>query len=166
MKNFKAIAYHGSDDINLKEIEDIDFDYKKHKDHFLGRGFYLFRDSFKRAKNWTDEQHSGENKKVIEVELDINSEDILNFTSTHWGYELDFIEFYLKVCRSKKIHLGSFIDFLIDEMNVDIKAIAMIDLKTNNHLIPVSSEKYTLFAYGDVQICLKEKKPIMKFVEI
>ncbi len=108
MKNFKAIAYHGSDDINLKEIEDIDFDYKKHKDHFLGRGFYLFRDSFKRAKNWTDEQHSGENKKVIEVELDINSEDILNFTSTHWGYELDFIESYLKVCRSKKIHLGSF----------------------------------------------------------
>ncbi len=140
MKNFKAIAYHGSDDINLKEIEDIDFDYKKHKDHFLGRGFYLFRDSFKRAKNWTDEQHSGENKKVIEVELDINSEDILNFTSTHWGYELDFIEFYLKVCRSKKIHLGSFIDFLIDEMNVDIKAIAMIDLKTKNHLIPVSPE--------------------------
>lgn len=132
----------------------------------MGRGFYLFRDSFKRAKNWTDEQHSGENKKVIEVELDINSEDILNFTSTHWGYELDFIEFYLKVCRSKKIHLGSFIDFLIDEMNVDIKAIAMIDLKTKNHLIPVSSEKYTLFAYGDVQICLKEKKPIMKFVEI
>ena len=57
-------------------------------------------------------------------------------------------------------------DFLIDEMNVDIKAIAMIDLKTKNHLIPVSSEKYTLFAYGDVQICLKEKKPIMKFVEI
>ena len=44
MTNFIAIGYHGSkDELSKKKL---DFNYMQYKDHFLGRGFYIFRDSF------------------------------------------------------------------------------------------------------------------------
>jgi|GEM_PF-4833115 len=152
---FLAIGYHGTD-LDIKTKNDINFDHNQYKDHFLGRGLYLFRDSYKRAKGWTDNQHKG-NSTVLEVKLESDELEILNFTSSKWNYEMDILELFVELCKEHKIHFGTFLDFLIEQYELDIKAIAIIDLKTKNHFIPIRSEYKTLFAYGDIQICVKSQ---------
>ena len=46
MKNikFKSLGYHGTDMV-IESKDDIDFKYNLYQDHFLGCGFYLWRDS-------------------------------------------------------------------------------------------------------------------------
>lgn len=166
MKNFKAVGYHGTDR-QISSVNDIDFYHKQFQDHFLGRGFYLFRDSSKRALNWSKKQHtSDERGRVLEVKIKVPENEILNFSSSSWTYELDIFELYVEICRKHKIFFGSFIDFLIDELSVDIKALIMIDLKTKNHFIPINSNSYSLFAYGDIQICVKNSNIIKKIKQL
>ncbi len=158
MKNikFKSLGYHGTDMV-METKDDIKFQYKLYQDHFLGCGFYLWRDSPHRAKTWTKKQHTNNTNSVLEVEIEVNQNDILNFTSSKWSSEFEILKMFSEVCKARNIHFGSFIDFLIYELGVDIKAITMIDLKTKNHFIPIKSTQETLFAYGDIQICVKNK---------
>lgn len=54
---------------------------------------------------------------------------MLNFTSTNYNKEIEIIRLYLKYFKPKNIYFGEFIDFLIDELNVDIKLVTIMDLK-------------------------------------
>ena len=98
--------------------------------------------------------------KII-IEVDFNR--MLNFTSTNWGNELDVLELFLEVCKKYNIHFGIFLDLLIDKFGVEIDAIAMIDLRDKSSFIPIISEHKTLFAFGDIQICIKGKDIIKEF---
>lgn len=163
MVSFRAIGYHGTDR-DIVAVDDIYFEYKQYQDHFLGAGLYLWRDSYQRALSWTDNQHKeNELKNVIELEIKIKEDEILNFTSSKWGNEFEILKIFSEVCKSKKIHFGSFLDFLIYELGVEIKGITMIDLKTKNHFVPIKSKAKTLFAYGDIQICVKSKDIVENF---
>lgn len=166
MNIFKAIGYHGTDR-EISTVCDINFYHKQFQDHFLGRGFYLFRDSSKRALHWTNKQHdTNKSHSVVEVIIEVPEDEILNFSSSFWSLELEILELYIDVCRKYNIYFGSFIDFLIDELSIDIKAIAMIDLKTKNHFIPIKSISYSLFAYGDIQICVKNAEIIKNLKQL
>lgn len=162
---FKSLGYHGTDMV-IESKDDIKFQYKLYQDHFLGCGFYLWRDSPHRAKSWTENQHKKNTNSVLEVELEANQDEILNFTSSKWSSEFEILKMFSEVCKTKNIHFGSFIDFLIYELGVDIKAIAMIDLKTKNHFVPIKSTQKTLFAYGDIQICVKNKDIIKNLKKV
>lgn len=123
MNTFKAIGYHGTDDADVILTDGID--YKRPAgDVFLGRGFYLWRDSYERAFSWR-----GNKKDVIQVECECLKDEMLNFTSTNWNSEKDIIRLYLKYFKPKQIYFGEFIDFLIDELEVDIKLVTIMDLK-------------------------------------
>ncbi|CAM3901288.1 hypothetical protein [Arcobacter cloacae] len=166
MAIFKAIGYHGTNK-EIKSKEDINFQYKQYQDHFLGCGFYLWRDSPYRAKNWTDNQHESNGlNSVLEIELQVNEDEILNFTSSKWSNELEVLKIFNEVCMKKGLHFGSFIDFLIYELDIDLKVISMMDLKAKNHFVPINSNAKTLFAYGDIQICVKSKDVIQEFKKV
>jgi len=160
--NFIAIGYHGSKDELLKEK--IDFNYMQYEDHFLGRGFYIFRDSYNRAVEWADNRHKdSKDNHIYQVEIDTSFDKILNFTSTNWGYELDVLELFLEICKKYSIHFGVFLDILIDKFKIDIDAIVMIDLRDSSYFVPIVSEHKTLFAFGDIQICIKSQNIISGF---
>ncbi len=156
----KIIGYHGTNNLSL-DFEGIDDNYGKFEDHFLGRGFYLFRDSKKRAYQWAKNRYKN-SVKVLEVEIEIEEEKILNFTSTNWEGEVEIIELFVEVCNNFNIFFGDFLDFLIDEIGIEIAAIMVIDLKTKNYFIPIQAERKlkTLFAFGDIQVCIKDKRII------
>lgn len=90
MHNFKAIGYHGTDKV-ISEKKHINFNHNEFKDHFLGRGFYLFRDSPKRALHWTTNKHDGIMNNVIEVEIEIPENEVLNFSSSIWSHEIKIL---------------------------------------------------------------------------
>ena len=91
---------------------------------------------------------------------------MLNFTSTNWGNELDVLELFLEICKKHNVHFGVFLDLLIDKFKVEIDAIAMIDLRNKSHFVPIVSEPHkTLFAFGDIQICIKTEKVIEEFTK-
>lgn len=155
MNTFKAIGYHGTDDASVILASGID--YKRPAgDVFLGRGFYLWRDSFERAFSW-----KGNKKDVLEVQCECLKDEMLNFTSTNWNSEKDIIRLYLKNFKPKQIYFGEFIDFLIDELKVDIKLVTIMDLKnkiTKLHIQdPFVNKNKTIFSHGDIQICIKDK---------
>jgi len=158
LNNFIAIGYHGSDSQNLK----VDYNLPKN-DVFLGRGFYIWRDSHSRATAWKS------SKYVYKVELSCQKEQMLNFTSISWNKELDIMKLYLRYFKPKEIYFGEFIDFLIDEEGVDIKLIAIMDLKnqlTKIHIQdPKNKRNKTIFSYGDIQICIKDDSVLTKDIQ-
>ena len=158
MNNFKAIGYHGTDNETLE----INFALPKN-DVFLGRGFYIWRDSYERAKTWKNSLY------VYEVEVSCSKDEMLNFTSVNWNQELDIMKLYLKYFKPKKIYFGEFIDFLIDEMDVDIKLVTIMDLKnkpTKIHIQdPYKNKNKTIFSYGDIQICIKDNSVLAKDIQ-
>jgi len=161
----KLIGYHGTNNKNLKNINNINIDYNR-GDCFLGKGFYLFRDSFKRAKKWTNYRNYDE-KYVLEVLVDVDEKNLLNFcTTADDEIILKFFRLYEKLCKEFNIYLGTFIDFLLEEMNIDIKVVMAIDLREKNkHIffpIEKGEENSTVFAIGDIQICIKDKNAIEK----
>ena len=159
MKSFKAIGYHGTDEEDLE----INFDLPTN-DVFLGRGFYIWRDSYEeRAITWKNSQY------VYEVEVSCPKDEMLNFTLVNWNKELDIIRLYLKYFKPKNIYFGEFIDFLIDKMNVDIKLVTIMDLKnkpTKIHIQdPYENKNKTIFSYGDIQICIKDSSALVKDIQ-
>ena len=165
--NYYAVGYHGTTeegaDIILDKSHGIDFS-RREGDVFLGRGFYVWRDSCHVAKNWKN------SKVIIEVKIECPQDEMLNFTSRIWNNELDIMKLYLKYFKPKEIYFGEFIDFLIDELGVDIKLITIMDLKnraTKIHIQdPLNHKNKTIFSYGDIQLCIKHKDIISEPREI
>lgn len=157
MTQFKATGYHSTDIADKILEEGIDFQLPKN-DVFLGRGFYLWRDSYHRASSWKKNQYK-DDLEVLEVELNCPKEDMLNFTSIKWNKELDIIKLYIKYFKPKKIYFGEFLDFLIDGLDVDIKLVMIMDLKnqlTKLHIQdPDEPKNKSIFSFGDIQICIK-----------
>lgn len=158
LNTYKAVGYHGTEnaDIILKK----GIDYKRLAgDVFLGRGFYLWRDSYNRAFNWQERKQD-----VIRVEIKCSNDEILNFTSSNFNSEKEIIRIYLKYFKPKNIYFGEFIDFLIDELKIDIKLVTIMDLKdkiTKLHIQDPNIDKNkTIFSYGDIQICLKNNEAL------
>jgi hypothetical protein len=155
---YKAIGYHGTSIDGKDTIFKKGIDLKRRSDDvFLGCGFYLWRDSYTRAKTWR------KSEVVLEVELDVKQENILNFTTSEQNNEKKILEIYFKYFESKKIYFGEFIDFLIDN-EVNIHLVTILDL-TNKHIIfptqdPYKSTDKSVLAYGDIQICIKNEKAI------
>jgi len=161
--NYYAIGYHGTKNASHIINNGIDFS-RREGDVFLGRGFYVWRDSYARAKIWNSAQN------VIESKIECPQDEMLNFTSIKWNKELDIIKLYLKYFKPKEIYFGEFIDFLIDELGVDIKLITIMDLRnqaTKIHIQdPLDNSKRTIFSYGDIQLCIKHKDIISEPREV
>ena len=163
--NYYAIGYHGTTEEGAEIILDSGIDFSRREgDVFLGRGFYVWRDSYKRAKIWNSAQ------KVIESQIKCPQDEMLNFTSINWNNELDIIKLYLKYFKPKEIYFGEFIDFLIDELGVDIKLITIMDLKnraTKIHIQdPLNRKNKTIFSYGDIQLCIKHQDIVSNLREV
>ena len=158
MIKFHAIGYHGSDNNNLQVNFNLPAD-----DVFLGRGFYIWRDSIERATKWKGSD------VVYKAVIECQKDEMLNFTSTNWNDELAIMKLYLKYFKSKKIYFGEFLDFLIDSVGVDIKLIAIMDMKnreTKLHIQdPYNSGNKTIFSYGDVQLCLKDSSVLTSDIQ-
>jgi len=153
--NYYAVGYHGTTEEGADTILNSGIDFSRREgDVFLGRGFYVWRDSFHVAKDWRN------SKVILEVKIECPQDKMLNFTSRIWNNELDIMKLYLKYFKPKEIYFGEFIDFLIDN-NVDIKLVTIVDLKTKNKTIsipiqdPEKENAKTIFSYGDIQICIK-----------
>ncbi len=167
---YKAVGYHGTtkDAVqNFLEEDGIDCTYKMGKEPFLGGGFYLWRDSYKRALKWS-ENHAGdipEDQSVLEVDIECHSEEMLNFTSTVWNNEQVMIKAYLSAVDTLKeggvgvFYFGHFIDSFI-QCNTNIKLVTMHDLTNKLQMFnikdPADIQKETNFAFGDIQLCVKD----------
>lgn len=152
---YKAIGYHGTENADIILSKGIDYQ-RPAGDVFLGRGFYLWRDSYHRAFVW-----QGRRQDVIKIGIKCPKEDMLNFTSTNFNKEIEIIRLYLKYFKPKKIYFGEFLDFLVDDLKIDIKLVTIMDLKnkiTKLHIQdPNIHKNKTIFSYGDIQICVKNK---------
>jgi len=136
----------------------------------------LWRDSYKRALKWS-KNHAGddyENQAVLEVNLECESEDMLNFTSTEWNNEQGVIKAYLGAIKALEssghiFYFGHFLDSLIAN-DTDIKLVTMHDLTDEMHILnvkaPEDMEKETNFAFGDIQLCVKDASIIISKKEI
>jgi len=163
--NYYAVGYHGTTEEGANQILSSGIDFSRREgDVFLGRGFYIWRDSYTRAKIWNSAE------KVIESKIECPQDEMLNFTSIKWNNELDIIRLYLKYFKPKEIYFGEFIDFLIDELDVDIKLITIMDLRnkaTKIHIQdPLIKKNKTIFSYGDIQLCIKHKDIISELKEV
>ncbi len=167
---FKAVGYHGTneDSVNSFLENNIDCTYRRNQDIFLGGGFYLWRDSYYRAYNWSARHSDGNDNAVLEVNVKCNNEEMLNFTTTSSGQdnkELKFLKLYLKVVEALQesghngLYFGRFIDYLIDT-GVDIKLVSVHDLTHDLKLFvlqdPSDGKNKTHFALGDIQMCIKD----------
>ena len=61
MITFKAVGYHGTNDADSIIKNGIKVEIPE-KDVFLGRGFYIWRDSYKSAKNWRNSKEVNRSK--------------------------------------------------------------------------------------------------------
>ena len=163
--NYYAVGYHGTTEERAKIILDNEFDYFRNRgDVFLGRGLYVWRDSFHVAKDWKN------SKAILKVKMKCPQDEMLNFTSRIWNDENNIMALYLKDFLPKKIYFGEFIDFLIDS-KVDIKLITVVDLKTKNKTIsipiqdPEKESAKTIFSHGDIQICIKSSDVIIDNIQ-
>lgn len=157
MNNFTAVGYHGTDNSNL--VLNINL---PENDVFLGRGFYIWRDSYERAKEWKGSEY------IYQANIMCPVDEMLNFTSMNWNDELAIMNLYLKYFKPKNIYFGEFIDFLIDGMDVDIKLIAIMDLKnqaTKLHIQDPNNNSKTIFSYGDTQLCIKDEKILAEAIK-
>lgn len=161
---FIATGFHGTTIESAKKILE-NIDYKLNKgDKFLGEGFYLWRDSYESALRWNGGGCVGlkpKDKSVIGVEINTLKDETLNFTSFNWNSEKTLIKIYLKL--KSKLSFGEFIDFMIKN-NVDINLVVIADLKTEPTIINV--DKGIKFAQADIQMCVKNSKPISNVIEI
>ena len=152
MKYF-AVGYHGTSQSGADIIYSNGIDFKRRsEDVFLGKGFYLWRDSYQRAKTW----HNSE--VVLEIGINTEQENILNFTTSENDNEKMILKIYFEHFEPKNIYFGEYIDFLIDN-GVNIQMTTILDLTNKHILFPTQDPKKindkTIFAYGDIQICLK-----------
>jgi len=157
---YKAIGYHGTSRDGADTLLEKGIDFKRRSDDvFLGRGFYLWRDSYTRAKTW----HKSE--VVLETEIDTKQENILNFTTSENDNEKMILKIYFEHFEPKNIYFGEYIDFLIDN-GVNIQMTTILDL-TNKHILfptqdPTEINDKTILAYGDIQICIKSSNCLTK----
>ena len=155
--DYYAVGYHGTTKEGENQILSNGIDVSRRaNDVFLGRGFYIWRDSYQRAKVWNRGSDG-----VLELNVKCSHDEMLNFTSINWNNELDIIKLYLKYFKPKEIYFGEFIDFLIDDLGVDIKLITIMDLRnkaTKIHIQdPYIHRNKTIFSYGDIQLCIKHQ---------
>ena len=163
---YYAIGYHGTTEDGADTILNSGIDFSRREgDVFLGRGFYVWRDSCHVAKDWKN------SKAVLEVKIECPQDEMLNFTSRIWNNENDIIALYLEYFLPKNIYFGEFIDFLIAN-DIDIKLITVIDLKTKNKTIsipiqdPLNPKNKTIFSYGDIQLCIKHQDIVSNLREV
>ena len=163
--NYYAVGYHGTTEEGAKAILSSGIDFARREgDVFLGRGFYVWRDSYQVAKDWQN------SKAIIKVKIKCPQDEMLNFTSRIWNNENDIMALYLKYFLPKEIYFGEFIDFLIDN-GVDIKLVTVIDLKTKSKIIsipiqhPNEEDTKTIFSYSDIQVCIKSPAVIIYPIE-
>jgi len=161
--NYYAIGYHGTCKVGANKILSNGIDFGRRSDDvFLGCGFYVWRDSVERAKAWNSSE------SVIEIILECNHDEMLNFTSMNWNNERYIMKLYFDDFLPKKIYFGEFIDFLIAN-GVDIKLVSILDLKNRKTLLPIQdpifSTDKTIFSYGDIQICIKSQNVVKSIFE-
>ena len=82
--NYYAVGYHGTTEEGAETILNFGIDFSRREgDVFLGRGFYVWRDSFQVAKDWRN------SKAILEVKVVCPQDEMLNFTSRIWNNEND-----------------------------------------------------------------------------
>jgi len=162
---FFAIGYHGTDAKYTPAIlSGIDF-AKNKGDKFLGQGFYLWRDSYDRAYKWSQSTRNFEDIDILYVKVESKKEYVLNFTSQSWGKENMLLEMHKEHFSDKTF--GEFIDYLIYHKGLEINIIVIIDLTKNQTTFNIKDgEKETNFAFGDIQICLKNDRPVVKIDKV
>jgi len=162
---FFAIGYHGTDARYTPSIlSGIDFAINK-GDKFLGQGFYLWRDSYNRAYKWSQSTRNFESIDILYVKVECKKEHVLNFTSQSWGKENMLLEMHKEHFSDKTF--GEFIDYLVYHKDLDINMIVIIDLTKNQTTFNIKDgESETNFAFGDIQICLKNNRPILKIDKV
>ncbi len=166
MKNtFHAIGYHGTDNKYVENIlNEIDYSFNK-GDKFLGQGMYLWRDSYDRAYKWASKTKECENVGVIAFQIKCNKENVLNFTSQSWNKEEELLTLWQQSFSS--LSLGEFFDMMIYENSLKINLIVIMDLNKEPNIIRVEDKRSIAnFAFGDIQICLKNNTPIESKKEI
>ena len=166
MKNkFFAIGYHGtSEDFTPAILSGINFTLNK-GDKFLGQGFYLWRDSHDRAYKWSQKTKNFNKIDIILVEMECNKKNVLNFASQSWNNEEDLIQMYLNYF--KHLSFGEFLDYLIYDKGNNINIVVIIDLTKNITTFSIKDKRSeTNFAFGDIQICLKNNKPIKNIEKV
>lgn len=162
---FFAIGYHGTDaQYTPRILSNIDFTINK-GDKFLGQGFYLWRDSYDRAYEWSQATKSFQNIDILYVKVECKKEYVLNFTSQSWGNENMLLEMHKNYFSNKTF--GEFIDYLIYYEYLEINMIVIIDLTKNQTIFNIKDRKNeTNFAFGDIQICLKNDKTIIEIDKV
>lgn len=100
---------------------------------------------------------------------------MLNFTSTEWNNEQGVIKAYLLAIETLKesgmgvFYFGHFLDSLIKN-KTEIKLVTMHDLTDTMNILnikaPEDAEKETNFAFGDIQLCLKDASVIVSKREV
>jgi len=163
--NFYAIGYHGTDKKYVQDIlSKIDYSYNK-GDKFLGQGLYLWRDSYTRAVVWAKDTKKFKDLSIIAFKIECEKENVLNFTSTSWNMEEELIGIWQEIFNN--LSFGEFLDEMIYNNDMSIDIIVIIDLtKTPNTFHIKDGKSETHFACGDVQICLKNNKPILHYGEV
>jgi len=162
---FEAVAYHGTDQQFVKNIlSNINFAYNK-GDKFLGQGMYLWRDSYERACKWARKTKKFDELSIIAFKIKCPKENTLNFTSRTWNRESELIDIW----RDKFSYLtfGEFLDELIYNNGMSIYLIIIIDLTKEPKIFYIEDgDNKTNFAFGDIQICLKNNNPIIMYGEV
>lgn len=100
---------------------------------------------------------------------------MLNFTSTEWNNEQAVIKAYLGAIKTLKenglgvFYFGHFLDSFIQN-ETEIKLVTMHDLTDDIHIVniqaPEDIEKETNFAFGDIQLCVKDPSIIVSKREV
>ncbi|MCG3701634.1 hypothetical protein L5F41_05950 [Aliarcobacter butzleri] len=165
INKFIAIGYHGALQSDIDKIlSEIKFDLNK-GDRFLGQGFYLWRDSYLRAKVWRgvgEKRSNTEERSVIRVQIEDNIKNTFNFTSYKWNNELKILNMYSEL--DSNLSFGEFLDFLIYEQKLEINLIIISDLTAAPKIINVDNN--IQFAYSDTQMCAKNLNCITKVEKI
>ena len=161
INKFIAIGYHGALESDINKILDgIRFDLNP-GDRFLGQGFYMWRDSYFRAKAWRgigEKRENVEKRSVVRSDILAERENTLNFTSYKWNNELNILKMYSEVSTS--MSFGEFLDYLIYKKDLSINLIVISDLTAKPKTIKVDHN--IEFAYTDIQMCAKNQKCIVK----
>ena len=161
---YKAIGYHGTNKEAANDIKNNGINVSFNTDDkFLGQGFYLWRDSLKRARRWAAKPDNT-SVAVLAVEIESKHDEMLNFTSREWGNERELLDIFFRYFKKKNKSFGEFIDFLRKEENLKINVITILDLGRKPKLIPMPKE--INFAYGDIQICVKDMSVVKNIYEV
>jgi hypothetical protein len=83
------------------------------------------------------------------------------FLFFYWNQEKDLLRIYNDYF-SEDIFFGEFIDMLIAK-GLEINVVIIADLRKEPNIIKIDDMH---FAYTDIQICLKNDKPIVELLEV